>query len=116
MQFYRVNLTNDADNDLEDIRRYLSRQCLLRKTAQRFVRSIRATIERNLSFMAEGYRLVNNDILAAKGLRRLVVKKYLVFFTVNEETKTVTVARVIHGRRDWAGILQGVGDDKAREQ
>ena len=110
--YYKVELAPDAELDLKDIYRYIRARSLSKRIAFRFVETIKAAISRNLSFMADGYRLIDNGALAAKGLRRLVIKEYLVFFTVNEETKAVTVARVIHGRRDWTGILRGAGDDE----
>jgi mRNA-degrading endonuclease RelE of RelBE toxin-antitoxin system len=34
-----------------------------------------------------------------------VVRKYLVFFTVDEETKTVYVEHISHGSRDWQHFI-----------
>jgi plasmid stabilization system protein ParE len=35
----------------------------------------------------------------------MVVKKYLIFFVIDEEKGIVRVRRIIHGARDWQRIL-----------
>ena len=36
----------------------------------------------------------------------MIVKNYLIFYWVDEENKTVTVARVIYSRRDYLEELK----------
>jgi len=105
--FYKVIYTKDADRDSDDIFIYLYAQSVSQRRAFRFVAALRAEISRCLSFRPQGYRLVDDDVLAAKGLHKLIVKNYLAFFTVDEENNTAYVERIIHGRRDWATILMG---------
>ena len=37
--------------------------------------------------------------------RKLIVKNYIVFYWVDEETETVTVARVIYSKRNYDSML-----------
>ena len=37
--------------------------------------------------------------------RNLPVKNYLVFYTVDEEQKTVEIYRVLYAKRDWKNII-----------
>ncbi|HBG16880.1 MAG TPA: hypothetical protein DDW93_08890 [Firmicutes bacterium] len=39
------------------------------------------------------------------GYRKLIVKNYIVFFTINEKSKVVDVERILYARRDWLRIL-----------
>jgi len=55
--------------------------------------------------MPDSHPLVRDDRLASMGYRRLEVKNYTVFFTINEKEKTVDVERVLYARRDWANLL-----------
>ena len=34
-----------------------------------------------------------------------MIKNYLLFYVVDENSKTVTVIRFLHGRRNWKSIL-----------
>ncbi|WP_236860373.1 type II toxin-antitoxin system RelE/ParE family toxin [Candidatus Formimonas warabiya] len=49
--------------------------------------------------------LVTDDRLAMMGYRKLLVKNYIVFFTIDEELKVVDVERILYTRRDWHHIL-----------
>ncbi|MDR3338399.1 MAG: type II toxin-antitoxin system RelE/ParE family toxin [Treponema sp.] len=35
-----------------------------------------------------------------------MVKNYMLFYTINEEEKIVTVIRFLYGHRDWKNILK----------
>jgi plasmid stabilization system protein ParE len=73
-------------------------------TAAKTVKHIEDEIRKNLSYMPY-YPLVDDDNLASIGVRRMVVKKYLVFFVIDEEKKIVNVIRIIHGAREWKRLL-----------
>jgi plasmid stabilization system protein ParE len=49
--------------------------------------------------------LVHNKYLATKGIRFIMVKKYMLIYKINEENKTVLLYRLIYCRRDWINIL-----------
>ncbi len=38
--------------------------------------------------------------------RKLLVENYIMFYWVDEETKTVTIARVIYSKRDYRHLLE----------
>lgn len=38
--------------------------------------------------------------------RKLIVENYILFYTVDEKEKTITVSRIIYGRRDYENILK----------
>jgi len=104
MASYSVIINGPALNDLESIYRYFAWQLLTPRTASKMVKTIEDEINNYLSFSPH-YPIVDDDRLAAKGYRRMNVKKYAVFFVIDEETKTVRVRRIIHGARDWKPIL-----------
>ena len=65
-------------------------------------------IERHEKILGETpniYPLVRDESLARKGLRYAMIKNYLLFYVVDENSKTVTVIRFLHGRRNWKSIL-----------
>jgi plasmid stabilization system protein ParE len=49
--------------------------------------------------------LVKDDFLAQKGIRSVLVKRYYLFYTVDDEKQTVNLIRFLHSRQDWASIL-----------
>ncbi|MGH4121235.1 type II toxin-antitoxin system RelE/ParE family toxin [Clostridium sp.] len=49
--------------------------------------------------------LVNYERLAYIGIRKIMVDNYIVFYIANDESKTVTIIRILYGRRDWINLL-----------
>ena len=104
MVAYNVQHTQSAENDLLDILRYIAVELNEPSTALRLVDSIDATIE-TLTTMPHGCRLVDDERLASMGFRKLNIKNYIAFFTIDEITETVNIERILYARRDWLNIL-----------
>jgi mRNA-degrading endonuclease RelE of RelBE toxin-antitoxin system len=49
--------------------------------------------------------LVKNKYLATKGIRFIMVKKYMLIYKIDEENETVLLYRFMYCRRDWITIL-----------
>ena len=49
--------------------------------------------------------LVQNKYLASKGIRFIMVKNYMLVYTIDENNNTVFLYRFIYCRRDWVNIL-----------
>jgi len=49
--------------------------------------------------------LVQNKYLASKGIRFIMVKKYMLIYKIDENNNTVFLYRFIYCRRDWINIL-----------
>ena len=52
------------------------------------------------------YPNVPDEYLAQKGLKFVIIRNYLLFFSINEENKIINVIRFLYGRRDWKNILK----------
>ena len=101
---YRVDVSNPAEEDIRDIIRYISSQLSAPITAMKMLGTIEEALAK-LAVMPDSYPLVRDDRLASMGYRRLEVKNYTAFFTINEKDKTVDVERILYARRDWANLL-----------
>lgn len=40
-----------------------------------------------------------------RGYRKLIIKNYIAFFTVDEQARVVDVERILYARRDWLNII-----------
>ena len=101
---YRVDVAEPAEEDLRDILRYISSQLSAPITAMKMMDTIEEAFTK-LADMPDSYPLVRDDRLASMGYRRLEVKNYTAFFTINEKEKIVDVERILYARRDWANLL-----------
>ena len=104
MLMYRVDISEPAEDDLRDIIRYISSQLDAPITAMKMLETIEEALSK-LSDMPERCPIVRDERLAAMGYRRLEIKNYAAFFTVNEKDKVVDVERILYARRDWASLL-----------
>jgi plasmid stabilization system protein ParE len=104
MDKYRVCVSEPAEDDLREIVRYISLQLESPQTALEMMETINNNLSK-LSDMPYVYPAVRDDRLASMGYRRMSIKNYIAFFTVDENEKVVDVERIIHARRDWASLL-----------
>jgi len=59
-----------------------------------------------LAQMPERWPAVDDKLLSAQGIRWVRVKNYLMFYTVSQAEKTVTILRFLYGRSDWMPLLR----------
>lgn len=99
-QNYKVRLYPTAEQDLIGIINDLNN--LSPNAALQYYDLLTEQIA-SLSSMPERCARPRDLVLAAKGYRYLIVKKYLVFFIVVEDT--VQIHRILYGRSDYQSIL-----------
>jgi len=101
---YNVLMSSDANNDLDKIFAYIANTLYSKQTANNLMREIHELIL-SLNVMPHRWSLSLDSVLARKGYRRAIVKNYVILFLIDENEKTVTVARVIHGSRNYAQYI-----------
>ena len=55
--------------------------------------------------MPRRFALVPDSYLASAGVRAASVDSYLIFYIVEQDSKSVCASRVLYGRRNWAELL-----------
>lgn len=104
MKTYSMVIAEAAEADLDGIADYISYELKEPSTALKQLARIEEAMTA-LEEMPERHSLVQDKYLAAKGIRKLPIDNYLIFYTVNKSKNTINIARVLHGRRDWESIL-----------
>ena len=115
MEQYSVNVSEPAENDLRDIARYISAEQLEPATALKVIDAIEEALKK-LAYMPQRYPPIADRRLTALGYRKLIVKNYIVFFTINEKDQAIDVERILHARRDWLRILQSPATGTSRTE
>ena len=96
---YRVRISAQADADLRGIYEYIAfRLRSVINAAGQLDRLEKAITE--LGTMPERYPLYGTGKWAKRGLRRMPVDNYLVFYLLDHEARTVHVIRVMYGGMD----------------
>jgi plasmid stabilization system protein ParE len=101
MAGYKVLWTDAAKSDLMDIHWYYAKQALVPLVGKRLAEKIRK----------EGNALTHGPHYAAaydekRGLRRIFVSSYHIYFTIDEDRKAVNITQVVHGHRDLPNVLR----------
>ena len=104
-----IEYTFRAREDLREIYEYITYELLVPETAKKLAERIMADI-RSLENMPGRYPLYNNEPLHTRRLHFLPVKNYLVFFTIQNETETVSIVRIMYNGRDLDRQLEELID------
>lgn len=104
MAKYRVDASEPAENDLRAIVRYIASQLSAPISALHMMELFEEAMAA-LSDMPQCCPLVTDELLSQMGYRKLTVKNYVVFFSIDEKNKVVDIERILYGRRDWLRIL-----------
>lgn len=104
MTKYEVLVSEQAQKDLKEIVNYLSSSLLEPNIAKNILSEIDKSIL-SLEEMPHRHCLVSDNLLKKVGIRKLVVKNYIVFFKIYETKKTVGIVRIMYGRRNWQKMI-----------
>lgn len=104
MNTYDIQITEPAENDLHSIAAYISKELLEPKTARKVITRIAESIN-SLEVMPLRNALATDKRLAYKGIRKIMIDNYIIFYIVTEESKTVTIIRILYSRRDWLNLI-----------
>jgi addiction module RelE/StbE family toxin len=104
MENYQVFMTRSATQDLKGISSYIAYDLKEPSVAKKLVEKIKASVM-CLAKLPLRHNLVSDENLAAQGFRKTMMDNYIIFYIVSEKDKTVTVMRILYGRRDWIHLL-----------
>ncbi len=89
---------------MADIARYISQELNNPDAAKKLAKEMIEAAQR-----LPGFPYANKALLPIKPLkheyRRLLIKNYILFYWIDERTKTISVARVIYAKRDYQRFL-----------
>ena len=103
---YSVIITDSAEQDILSAVKYITDVLKAPIAANNLLDEIEK-YEEILEDTPDIYPFVRDEYFAEKGLRFVMIKKYIIFYTINVDEKEVNVIRFLHSRRDWRNILTG---------
>lgn len=102
---YKVQFLPLAQNDLVETVRYIANDLYNKQAANKLADEIIKATDTlaDFPYAYPAYmpiRPVKNEY------RKIRVQNYLIFYTVNEKMKTVTVSRVVYAKRDYDKLVK----------
>lgn len=94
-----------AQQDLKNVYEYIAYSLQSPQVAQSMSNRLMQAAH-SLEDMPERNPLYREEPWRSQGVRFLPVKNYLLFYTVNKETNTVSIARILYGGMDISRQLE----------
>ncbi|MCP4162401.1 MAG: type II toxin-antitoxin system RelE/ParE family toxin [Deltaproteobacteria bacterium] len=104
MKKYFVDVTDAAQSDLKEIVSYISIELKNPTSAKRLLAKFKDNIL-SLEEMPKRQNLVKDEVLSSRGIRRLLIDNYMIFYVVDDSKNKVTVIRILYARRDWESLI-----------
>ncbi len=101
---YKIIYSSESLTDLIDIYNYISFDLLSPEVTVRHNLKIRNKIK-TLSLMPERYQLVDWESWRSIKMRSLPIDNFIVFYLVNDKTKTVSIVRIFYAGRNIENII-----------
>ncbi|MCH5193877.1 MAG: type II toxin-antitoxin system RelE/ParE family toxin [Oscillospiraceae bacterium] len=101
---YKLIIAQNFKDDLDSILEYISQQLFNPSAADRLLKKTEKKV-RNIKENPFLYPTYHDEILAGKGYRYAVVSNYILFYTIDEEHKTVSVLRLVYGGQNILNII-----------
>ena len=102
---YSLNITEIAEYDILKTVKYIADVLKNPIAANNLLDEIEKH-EKNLENNPNIYPYVPDEYFAQKNIKFMIIKNYLMFFTIDEENEIVNVIRFLYGRMDWKNILK----------
>lgn len=110
MNTYEIIMTPDATTDLVELRSYIANVLLVPDLACSYIRTIRTEISK-LNNMPQRIAPVLEEPWHSRGIRKLIVKNFYVYYRIDENADRVYILNVIYQKRDQLKMLAKMGFD-----
>lgn len=102
---YTVRYAPQALDDLRDLYSYVAFSLKEPATAQKLVNRIRKAA-RSLDALPGRHPVVDWEPWQSMGMHRFTVEDFLLFYLIDQSTRTVTLVRMVYGGRDLQNLAK----------
>ena len=103
---YEIKVTRQALEQMREIAHYISYDLMAPEAADNLLDDLKASILK-LSVLPKKYPLIEEP-WRSEGVRKIVVKNFLVYYWIDEEYNKVQVTAVIYSKRDQIKQLKNM--------
>lgn len=106
-EIYEVKITLQAQNQMEEIVDYISHELCAPDAANNLLDNLEENIMALAEF-PERYQLIDEEPWGTEGIRKIVVKNFLVYYWIDKDKKKVQVTAVIYAKGDQIEQLKNM--------
>ena len=104
MNKYSIHITQSAINDLIEVSNYIEFTLFNPKAAADLLDEAQSAFQA-LETNPERHAIIDDPFLSAHGFRLLIIKNYLAFYLIDDNSKSVHIVRFLYSRQNWTEIL-----------
>ena len=104
---YEVKITPFAVDQISKTVEYISKELLVPETAKAWSDHLEKEIK-SLDTMPARFPLTDREPWRSKGIRKMQVKNFIVYYFTDDDKKTVWVISVVYSRRDQLNALKNM--------
>ena len=101
---YEIKLSIKAKDDLKSIVLYIKNNLNEPAIAKKYSKIIREEIQ-TLEYSPQKFAIIDDNSIKDLNFRKLIIKNYIAFYRVNEESRVVNVERILYGASNWINEL-----------
>lgn len=95
---YVIVFTKQASNEIRKIKQYISKKLKVPNSANRLMEQMKERTEK-LSYFSRRYPIVGRK--NKREYRRIVIKNYVVIYTINEVRKEVEIVHIYYDKNNY---------------
>jgi len=96
---YKVQITKYALTQMEEIRDYISGELHAPQAAYKLMLEMKNKVA-SLDSMPERNQLVDSKKWREQGIRKIIVKNFIMYYWVDEKQRTVHITAVVYQKRN----------------
>lgn len=97
---YKIIFTNDAVKDMDRIFRYISENLYSPNAARDLMNRVIEAIDK-LKYIPKAHNVIKKHSKLKMEYRRVVIKNYVIIYTMDEIMKIIYVVNVFYARSDY---------------
>ena len=109
MEKYKIFITRNAYKQLREIRAYIENDLCAPQAAKDVISVLKKAVF-SLEFMPARHPYADGEKWTDQGVRKLPVKNFIVFYSIDEEKKDVDILAVLSERRSFTEDLLSYKD------
>lgn len=102
---YTIHITEYALKQMEEIKQYIAEELLAPEAAKDFLMSMKKAAA-SLESLPFRNSFVDEEKWKEQGIRRTIVKNFLMYYWIDEEKSIVYITAVVYGKREQLGQLE----------
>lgn len=104
---YKVHITKYAYAQMAEIKQYIANELHAPAAARNLLLAMQSAAV-SLAVMPDRHSLMPEEKWANQGLRKMIVKNFLMYYWIDEEHKQVHIVAVVYSRRNQLAQLENI--------